>query len=144
MGLSTRRFLLDQDDGLYRLPDTKFEQMLREPTSHRFPRFAGARVRMTHVVVELLDRRPIRVIWTTFALVTFDDEGCIDANTFDRQQWALVDLAMSPLMAESRNPATIVDAASRFVAQGGRWTPSGTLARLIDDAALGRAKFQRL
>jgi hypothetical protein len=47
-------------------------------------------------------------------------------------------------VAEDGSAATVVDAASRFVAQGGRWTPSGTLARLLDDAALGRAKFQRL
>jgi hypothetical protein len=47
-------------------------------------------------------------------------------------------------VAEDGSAATVVDAASRFVAQGGRWTPSGTLARLPDDAALGRAKFRRL
>jgi hypothetical protein len=45
MGLSSRMFLLDQDDNLYRLPNTKFEQILRDPTSLRIPRFAGARVR---------------------------------------------------------------------------------------------------
>jgi len=67
MGLSSRVFLLDQDDGLYRMPNATFEQMLRDPTSHRIPRFAGARVRMTDVVVELLDRQLIRVIWITFA-----------------------------------------------------------------------------
>lgn len=78
MGMTCRVFLLDQDDGLYRLPNTKFERMLREPTSHRLPRFAGARVRMAEVVVELVDRRAIRVIWTTFGLLTFDDEGCFD------------------------------------------------------------------
>ena len=43
MGFSFRMFLLDQDDGLYRLPNTKFEQMIRNPTSYRLLRFAGAR-----------------------------------------------------------------------------------------------------
>jgi hypothetical protein len=83
MGLSSRLFLLDQDDNLYRLPNTKFEQMLRDPISHRIPRFAGARVRMTDVVVELLDRQPIRVVWTTFGILTFDGEGCFDPSAFD-------------------------------------------------------------
>lgn len=77
-------FLLDQDDGLYRLPNTKFEQMLRDPTSHPLPRFAGARVRMSDIVVELLDRQAIRVLWTTFGLLTFDDEGYFDPRAFDR------------------------------------------------------------
>ena len=64
MGLTSRLFLLHQSDGLYRLPSTKFEQMLRDPTSHRFARFAGSRVRMADVVVELCNRQAIRVVRT--------------------------------------------------------------------------------
>ena len=119
MGLSCRMFLLDQDDALYGLPNTKFEQMLRDPTSHRLPRFAGARVRMAEVVVELLDRQAIRVIWTTFGLLTFDDEGCFDPSAFDRHQRARAELALAPPLAVPGSAATVVDAASRFVAQGG-------------------------
>lgn len=144
MGLSCRMFLLDQDDGLYCLPNTKFEQMLRKPTSYRLPRFAGARVRMAEVIVELLDRQPNRVIWSTFGLLTFDDKGCFDPGAFDRHQRARAELALAPLMAELGRAATIVDAASRFIAQGGRWMPSRTLARRIDEAALGRVKCPRL
>ena len=71
-------FLLDKDDSLYRLPSAKFDQMLRDPTSCRFTRFAGARVRMTDVAVELLDRQPIRIVWIRFGFLTFDDEGYSD------------------------------------------------------------------
>jgi hypothetical protein len=49
-------YLLDQDDTLYRLPSAKFNQMLRDPTRCRLPRFAGSRLRMTDVAVELIDR----------------------------------------------------------------------------------------
>ena len=137
-------FLLDQNDGLYRLPNTKFEQMLRDPTSHRISRFAGARVRMTDIVVELLDRQPIRVVWTTFGILTFDEKGCFDPSAFDRHQRARAELALAPLTAESGGAATVVDAATRFVAQGGRWVPPKALARRIDNAALGRLKCPRL
>jgi hypothetical protein len=128
-------FLLDQNDGLYRLANAKFEHMLRDPTSHRIPRFAGARVRMTDVVVELLDRQPIRVVWTTFSILTFDGEGCFDPSAFDQQQRARAELALALPIAESSVAATVVDAASRFVAQGSRWAPSRTVAHLIDRAA---------
>jgi len=144
MGLSCRTFLLDQDDVLYRLPGTKFEQMLRDPTSHRLRRFAGTRVRMTEVVVELLDRQAIRVIWTTFCFLAIDDEGCLHSRAFDRHQRARAELALAPLIAKAGSAATVVDAANRFVAQGGRWAPSRTLARLIDETALGRVKCPRL
>jgi len=38
----------------------------------------------------------------------------------------------------------VVDAVDRFVAQGGRWTPSRTLQRRIDAAALDQVKCPRL
>jgi hypothetical protein len=143
MGLSCRAFLLDQSDSLICLPSTKFERMLRDPKSLRFLHFAGTRVRMVEVIVELRNRQAIRVVWTTFGFLTFDDEGCFDASAFDRHQRARAELAMAP-PTEPGSAATVVDAACRFVAQGGRWAPSKTLARFIDAAALGRTKCPRL
>jgi hypothetical protein len=145
MGLSFRMFLLDQDDALYRLPNKKFAQMLRDPTSYRLPRFAGARVRMTDVAVELLDRQPIRVVWITFAYLTFDAKGYFDASAFDRHQRARAELGLASSIDEPGGSAgTVVDAACRFVAQGGLWAPSRTLQRIIDAAALGQVKYTRL
>lgn len=60
MGLSCRLFLLDPDDGLYRLPNTRFDPLLRDPACPGLPRFAGFRVRTANVVVECLDRQPLR------------------------------------------------------------------------------------
>lgn len=138
-------FLLDTDDSLYRLPSAKFDQMLRDPTIYRFTRFSGARVRMTNVAVELLDRQPIRVVWITFGFLTFDDEGYFDASAFDLHQRARAELAWAlPTKEEPKGVGMVVDAAIRFVAQGGRWTPSRTLQRLIDPAALEQVKCKRL
>lgn len=144
MGLSCRLFLLDQDDGLYRLPSTKFDQLLRDSTSHRWLHFAGTRMRTTDVVVELLNRRPVRVVWITFGFIRFDQHGYFDQSEFDRQQRARAELALAPLDTEVRPNPTVVDAANRFIAQGGRWTPSRTLARRIEEAALGRMTCPRL
>lgn len=144
MRFSFRMFLLDKDDGLYRLPNTKFEQMLRDPTSHRLPRFAGARVRMTDVAVELQDRQPIRVVRITFGFLTFDGEGYFDASAFDRHQRARAELQWASPIAELGGAGTVVDAANRFVAQGGLWAPSRSLQRRIDAAALGQVKCTRL
>ena len=143
MGLSCRMFLLDQNDSLLCLPSTKFERMLRDPKSLRFPGFAGTRVRMVDVIVELQNRQAIHVAWTTFGLLAFDDEGYFDASAFDRHQRARAELALAP-RPEPGSTATVVDAADRFVAQGGRWAPSRALARLIDAAAMGRTRCPRL
>lgn len=144
MGLSYRIFLLDHDENLYRLPNTTFEQMLRDRTSYRFPRFAGARMRMSGVIVELLDRQPIRVVQTSFSILSFDREGYLDASAFERHQRARVELAVAPLATEPEHAGSVVDATERFVAQGGRWAPSRALARHIDAAALGRVKCERV
>lgn len=144
MGIASRIFLLDRDDRLYRLPEATLGRMLQHPGSHLITCFAGARVRMAHLFVELSDRHPIRIVWSTFGVLTFNEEGRLDPDTFERQQWALAEQALAPLAIKSGGKSSVVNAQSRFVAQGGRWTPSRTLSRRIDDAALERATYTRL
>lgn len=144
MGLSFRMFLVDQDDVLYRLPNTKFDQMLRNPASHRLSRFAGTRLRMTDVGVKLINCQAVQVVWITFNVLAFDHEGYFDASAFDRHQRARAELGLAKLVDESTGAPTVIDAASRFVAQGGCWKPSIKLQRVIDQAALGQVKCERL
>jgi hypothetical protein len=144
MGLSCRRFLIARDDTLGRLANTTFDRMLRDPLNHCLPDFARQRVRMADVTVELVDRKPVRVVRRTFAILTFDDAGGIDTARFGRHQLALAASALDPVFAAHNRNDTIVDAAHRFIAQGGSWTPSRRLARAIDDAAFGRLPCRAL
>ena len=144
MGISSRMFLLDQDDDLYQLPNSTFGRMLQDPASNPITRFANKRVRMADLLVELLDRQPIRVVSSTYGIFTFNPDGCFDPNTFERQQWALAEHALAPLSIEFGGTSTVIDAKTRFVAQGGRWTPSRALACRIGDAALERVTYTRL
>ena len=118
--------------------------MLRDPLNHCLSDFARQRVRMADVIVELVAREPVRVVRRTFAILTFDDAGCIDTARFDRHQLALAESALDPVFAARSRNDTVVDAAHRFIAQGGTWTPSSRLARSIDDAALGRLPCRAL
>jgi len=144
MGLSCRRFLIAHDGTLFRFANTKFDRMLRDPAAHRLPLFTGQRVRMAEVMVELFNRHPARVVRKTFAVLTFDEEGRLDSGRFSKQQFALAETAMVPALGASCAKETVVDAAARFVAHGGSWTPSRTLARIIDQAALGRLECRPL
>ena len=119
MGLSFRIFLLDQDDVLFRLPNTKFDQMLRNPASHRLPRFVETQVRMTDVGIELIDRKAVQVVRVTFNVLTFDDDGNFNASAFDLHQRACAEQGRAKLGDEPTSVPTVIDAASRFVAQGG-------------------------
>ena len=144
MGISSRMFLLDQDDDLYQLPNRMFERMLQDPAGNPITRFANQRVRMADLLVELVDRQPIRVVRSAYGIFTFNVDGCFDPSTFERQQWARAEQALAPLSAKLDGTSTVVDAKTRFVAQGGHWTPSQTLASRIRDAALEQGDYTRL
>jgi hypothetical protein len=82
MGFSSRIFLLDDRDALYRLANSAFAKMLRDPDAHRLAFFAGQRVRMADAIVQLVNRRPIAVVRLTFGILAFDQEGRFDSQGF--------------------------------------------------------------
>jgi hypothetical protein len=134
-------FVLGSDDTLYRLPGTKFTGMLDNSSRHCIPLFAGRRVRMVETVVEIQNRVPSRVVQLACSMLTFDDEGRLDSRAYVRQQAARAELA---LFEPESSRTKIVDASSRFVAKGGRWLPSTSLARVVRHAALGKIKCRSL
>ncbi len=144
MGLSCRLFLVDENDVLYRLSNTKFDQMLRRPAEHRLPRFAGARVRMASVIVGLEDRKSIRVVRTNFSILSFDKTGRFDLATYEQPLRARMDLAFGALRNETTGSMNVIEAADRFVDRGGRWEPSRAVARAIEQSALGLVKCKRV
>jgi hypothetical protein len=148
MGLSLRMLLVDRSDRIHRFGIAKFDEMRRNPAQHRYPQFAGQRVRTVEAVVELVDRKPTRVVRITFDIFTFDDAGCFDSETFERQQFGRFELGVladgRELTAEPDAGANVVDATIHFAARGGRWAPQKALARALRDAALDRLKCPRL
>jgi len=76
-----------------------------------------------------------------YEMLSFDREGRLDRLAFERQNAALVDLAVGE---PTTDDADIVDASRRFVARGGRWQPTPSLAQTILRAALGELKCERL
>ena len=144
MSLRHRTFLIADDGTLYRLANTRFDRMLRDPASYPLPALAGQRVRMANVFVEVVDRVPVCVVRSTFAMLTIDDDGRIDSSKLTQQQFALAETALARVLTVSESNDGVIDATARFVAQGGSWAPSHSLARAIEDAALGRLRCRCL
>jgi hypothetical protein len=149
MGLALRLLLLDQADRIYRLSFKRFERMREESKLWPLPQFAGERLRGSEVAVELIGRKPTRVIRMTFDVFTFDREGCLDSEALRRHQFARLASWQSeyfePHPHTDRSPAAnVVDAKQLFSDRGGRWVPSIALLHALDDAALGRVKVPRL
>lgn len=129
------------EDILYRLANANFSRLLDDPEHHRLPRFAGQRVRMVEAIVALRERTPCEVVRLVYEMLGFDTEGRLDRRAFERQNAALVDLVVG---GPTTRGATLVDASSRFVAQGGRWQPSPSLEQRIVRAALGELSCERV
>jgi hypothetical protein len=102
MQLTSRRFLIAKDGVLYRLADATFTRMLQNPREHAFAILAGQRVRMASLIVELIGGKPARVVRSTFATLTFDEDGHMDLGTFTRQQWALAESALDPAFVRTK------------------------------------------
>jgi len=143
VGLSSRLFLLGGDDTLHGLAGTAFMRMLRQEDTARLPDFAGQRVRLASLIVELADRIPLRVLHANFSIINIGPDGLVDVARLNAQQIARADSFMAGVLGEPRRGA-VVDAASRFVARGGSWQPDRQLLRRIEAAALGRFACNRV
>jgi hypothetical protein len=145
MSYSFRTYILGPDDTLYRLASAKFSRMVDDPESQRLERFAGQRVRMAEVTVEVRDRAPCAVVRLVYEMLGFDADGRLDRATFMRQNIALAELVVDraiPRLVEEEK--AVVDAGSRFVARGGSWHPSVALEQQILRVALDEIPCKRL
>lgn len=100
MGLSSRLFLLDGDDTLHGLAGTAFMRMLRQEDTARLPDFAGQRVRLASLIVELADRTPRRVLHANFSIIDIGPDGLLDVARLNAQQIARADSFMAGVLGE--------------------------------------------
>jgi hypothetical protein len=73
----------------------------------------------------------------TFSIFQFDGEGRLDVARLDRQQAALVNAMHAPIFDGDKPAIEVVNAAKRFIAQGGSWIPTALLRNQIERTALG-------
>lgn len=145
MGLSFRIFLLSGDGTLHALAGSAFMRMLRKEDNCRIPDFAGQRIRQADLVVDVVDRKPIQVVHQTFCILDIDADGLLDVERLNLQQFARVEDFMTR-MPQSPAPSagTVVEAAGRFIAQGGSWEPDERLQVRLHAAALGKLTCPRV
>ena len=137
MGLSCLRVFVDNDGIIHRVSNVKFERMMRDPERDLVPQFAGQRIRSAEFVVELYDRTPFSVCRETFTIFQFDGNGCADVGRYDKQQVALANVMLEPVLGGEKTPGIVLDATQRFVAHGRSWVPTGVLKAELEKAALG-------
>jgi hypothetical protein len=86
MSEAFRVFLVGDDDFLRRIPVGRYEKMLKADPKECLPEYAGKRVRHALVVLELVNRKPVKIIQTQYSYLSFDAEGKIDFTEFEKRQ----------------------------------------------------------
>ena len=147
MSSSLRFVLLDPSGEVIRLSHARFQRLFSQPPRDKLPDFADKRIRAAEIVVELRNRRPVRVVRAVYHYLNFDHEGALDYDRYMEE--GMVPLLASPdSWPRPEKGSRIVPAQHRFAARRlnvvVRWKPTATEERAISEAALGDRKYRRI
>ncbi|WP_338861477.1 hypothetical protein [Mycetohabitans rhizoxinica] len=95
-------------------------------------------MRLAHLTIELMDRKPMRVISRDFVTITFDAQGRLNVDQIKQRGSSLFEVFLVSKLGRNNREGTakVVDAAARFIVQGSQWTPTPALIQALDEAAL--------
>lgn len=136
MGFSSKLFLVSADDTVHALSNAAFMRMLCRESVARIPEFAGQRVRQASIVVAVVNGVPTRIVRCTYAILDIDEDGVLDVERWNAQQFARVGDPFAPERKDRGSMPEIIDAACRFIARGGSWEPDQTLLHRIEETSL--------
>lgn len=140
MGISTRIFLVDNNDTIRRFPLSRFERLLREDPEECLPEFADKRMRCAEVVVELANKKPTGILRIVFFILSFDSQGRLDRSERERAKELAVN--MVPPYGDRRAAECVVDAKHHFAKKEYedryKWTPTPEIEAAIFGAIFGK------
>jgi hypothetical protein len=144
---SVRQFFVSDDDEIFRVPNTKFERLLKGSFEEKTERFAGKRVRTAEIVVQLENRRPLRVLRAIYYYLHFDEKGILDYDRFMKDGGIVANAGIPDIFAE-KVQGNLINAQQEFAKRQRDhsvwWKPSVQLESNILDASIGEFKCKRL
>jgi len=129
MGVAIRHLLIDQNDEVLSLDNRLFGKLWANAPEAVFPQFAGCRMRMAKLLVQLHHRRAVAVLQVNYSYAHFDGEGRFHKNkalqhAAFKMEAAMGDISRGLLSSETK---TVIHASSRFAARPtGPRNPLGT------------------
>lgn len=144
MSISVRVFCFSPSAELRGVP-LKLALQLHDPLNKPcVPELANTSVRFAEVIVELNNRKPVRVARTNYYLLRFDAVGFPDSDRLSKQMIAAVDCSWMRQNSPDKKGSSVTHAESAFIHRGARWSPSFAEKRKIEGAALGSMKVKRI
>lgn len=118
----------------------KFERLFQQDLKERLPTYAGKRVKYAHVVVELENRKPVKVVMSQFSYLPFDAEGRIDQSSMEKEARLGMEI-VEPIHSGSL-PENVVDARHHFARKRFSdlylWQPGPDVTEAILEAIFGK------
>jgi hypothetical protein len=144
---SVRIYFVSDDDEIFRVPNTKFEKLLRGSFEEKTERFAGKRVRAAEIVVQIENRRPLQVLRAIYYYLHFDEKGILDYDRFMKDGGIVANAGIPDIFAE-KVQGNLINAQQEFAKRQRDhsvwWKPSVQLESNILDASIGEFKCKRL
>ena len=144
---SVRIFFVSEDDEIFRVPNTKFERLLRGSSEENTERFAKKRVRVAEIIVRLENRKPVQVLRAIYYYLHFNDKGILDYDRFMKDGGIVANAGIQGIYAEQVQ-GNLIDARQEFAKRQRDhtvwWKPSMQLERNILDASIDEFKCKRL
>jgi hypothetical protein len=144
---SVRHFFVSDDDEIFRVPNTKFERLLRGSFEKKTERFAGKSVRAAEIIVKLENRKPIQVLRAIYYYLHFNGKGILDYDRFMKDGGIVANAGIPGIYAE-KIQGNLINAQQEFAKRQRDhtvwWKPSMQLERNILDASIDEFKYKRL
>ena len=130
-----RIFIINDDDSLRRIPNAKYERMLRGDPNEPLLEYADKRIRYALAIVETENRKPNKIIRIQYSYLFFDSKGFLDAQEMDREMRLGINM-VPPILDDGIN-STVINAEYKFAkkryTERYLWTPSRELEVAIVD-----------
>ena len=112
MGLGTRIFIVKEDDSIERLSLKRYNRLIGGHPDERLLQFAGKRIRYALMVLEMLNRKPARILMAEYSFLVFDSEGRLDVSEQEKAARLVMDTLES--IDLEQKPRKVIDVKHRF------------------------------
>ncbi|MCF8240757.1 MAG: hypothetical protein K9J16_05170 [Melioribacteraceae bacterium] len=110
---SIRVYAVMDDNSIKKLANNRFYNLHRNDKHAAFPEFRNSKVKIAEFIVEIENRKPIRIINEFYNYYSFDDEGRINEDKFRVQ----LELIMNSIFKEDEISirGNVIDATAIFL-----------------------------
>jgi hypothetical protein len=112
MGLGVRVFFVENEGRVKRISLKRFQRLIDSGNVERLPEYAGQRLRIADVILEVKGRKPVAIERIDRAILVFDGTGRVDRG--QEQKQGRLAVASLPWPMPESNEKSVIDARSRF------------------------------